>query len=160
MDNGNLENIAVATYKAGESNDTSSSLKTTNVMSNMAVNTIKNEYFIAGTVYDKKTGLPKEGTIVIVYDKNGKEIAKDITGKLGKYKIPVDGKGDYKVVYTESNGTIISSNNTTVDQPGENPAPIEIRGKVVDSQTKTVIANAELKLFDSDKKSNYYYKNR
>lgn len=157
MENGNLENIASATYKSdatggNTSNTNNQSVQTANVMSNMAVNTIKNEYSIDGTIYDKKTGLPKEGAIVTVYDKNGKEVGKDITGKLGKYNIPVASKGDYKVVYSESNGNVISESISSVTKPGTNFAPIEIRGKVMDSQTKEVITNAELKLLDKDKK--------
>ncbi len=156
IDDGSLENIATAFYKAPEENNgknnTQQVQQTSNVMSNMVVNTIKNEYLINGTIYDKKTGLPKEGATVTVFDKDGKEVGKDITGKTGTYKIPVNGKGDYRVIFTDSNGTVISEKNTTVFKPGNNPAPIEIRGKVMDSQTKQVIVNAELKLLDTEKR--------
>lgn len=152
VENGNLQNIAAATYKTGETSSSSGSIQTTNLMSNMAVNIIKNEYLINGTIYDKKTGLPKEGIIVTVYDTNGKEVGKDITGKTGTYRIPVNSKGDYKVIYSDSNGNVLSQNTTTVTKAGDNPAPVEIKGKVMDSQTKEVIANADLKLLDGEGK--------
>jgi uncharacterized repeat protein (TIGR01451 family) len=120
------------------------------IRSNETVNPIKNDYAIIGTVIDKETGLPKENAIVDVYDKDGNKVGTEITGKTGKFRIPVDGAGTYKVVYSDEKGTVITERQATVTVPGDNPAPIEISGKVLNSQTNDPISNAQLSLIDGE----------
>lgn len=118
------------------------------IRSNETVNTVKNDYAIIGTVIDKETGLPKENAIVDVYDKDGNKVGTEITGKTGKFRIPVDNAGTYKVIYSDEKGTVITEKQAIVSVPGDNPAPIEISGKVLNSQTNEPIPDSEMTLID------------
>ncbi|MFN4152827.1 MAG: collagen binding domain-containing protein, partial [Candidatus Sericytochromatia bacterium] len=120
------------------------------IRSNETVNTVNNDYAIIGTVIDKETGLPKENAIVDVYDEDGNKVGTEITGKTGKFRIPVDSAGTYKVIYSDEKGMVITQKQAIVTLPGDNPAPIEISGKVVNSQTNEPIPNSQMALLDKD----------
>ncbi len=166
LEGGNVENLANASYTPDTGNPKVTPT-TQSVMSNMVVNTIKNLYSVDGKIINKKTGLPEEGDKVVVYDKDGNVLGEDITGKTGTYHIPVDNKGEYKVIYRDKNGNIINEARADVKVPGINNPPIQIMGKVLNSQTKAAIADAKLELLgdngqviftlNTDKDGNYFF---
>lgn len=147
---GEIVNIA---YSKLETKNKSKEVLIEPIRSNETVNTVKNDFAIIGTVIDKETGLPKENAVVDAYDKDGNKVGTEITGKSGKFRIPVDAAGEYKLVYADQNGVVITERKATVTVPGDNPAPIEISGKVLNSQTNEAIPNAQLALLDKDGKT-------
>ncbi|GIW22046.1 MAG: hypothetical protein KatS3mg068_1053 [Candidatus Sericytochromatia bacterium] len=122
--------------------------KVIKVLTNTTVNTLQLEYFISGTVIDKKTGLPLDKAIIKVLDKDGKEVTTYLTGKLGTFKVSLPDKGLYTIIYQDKNGILITQKNVNIQKIGDNKTPIEISGKVVDSQTKKIVSNALVELLD------------
>jgi uncharacterized repeat protein (TIGR01451 family) len=144
-----IENQAYVEYPYKEEQDGIINKKQVmTILTNTATNTIKLEYFVSGTVIDKKTGLPLDKAIIKVIDKNGIEVANYTTGKLGTFKIALPDKGLYTLIYQDEKGTLITQKNVNIEKIGDNKAPIEISGKVIDSQTKKLIANALVELID------------
>lgn len=146
---GSIDNQAYIEYPYKEEKGNIITKKETmTILTNTTTNVIQLEYFVSGTVIDKKTGLPLDKAIIKVLDKDGKEIATYTTGKLGTFKIPLPDKGLYTVIYQDPGGTLITQKNVNVQKVGDNKAPIEISGKVIDSQSKKLIANALVELLD------------
>jgi len=103
-----IENRAFAEYKEDQNLDNSIETQVLRKDSNLTVLKLRNEYYIDGTIYDKKTGLPKENVTVIVYDLDGNKIGTYLTGKTGEFRIDVPKKGEYRTVYVDETGRTIS----------------------------------------------------
>jgi uncharacterized repeat protein (TIGR01451 family) len=160
---GTIENVAWTEVKLPDGLVTSTLPE--KAFSNLVVNTVKNRYIIAGTIYDKQGTNPVEGVIVDVYGTSGLDAKKlnlkddlkvgtETTGKTGKFAIEVPDKGTYRVVYSFPESLASFEDRVIVEKPGTTFVPVHIRGKVLDSQTLMTIAGAKVDISNIDSTNN------